>query len=243
MKPPIKIEVGTKVRDWIVGERDKSKKKGRHYFCQCKCGRILSKPIGDLIRVGPQSCKSCACKRREFGKLGIYKPLELSGGKFGKWKVLERIYNGKIGTYWKCQCDCGNISDIFGPDLKRGRTTQCKECACRKKATTHGFATKGKITPEYRCWAALKSRCLNPNDKRFKDWGGRGIKVCNEWVQSFEVFLAYVGKKPSPRHSIDRINNEGNYEPGNIRWATPKQQANNKRNTAIRIGKNDRNPI
>ena len=84
-------------------------------------------------------------------------------------------------------------------------------------------------TPEYRTWAGMKNRCLNPNNPRYKSYGGRGISVCSEWIESFSAFLSHVGLKPSPLHSIDRINNDGNYEPGNVRWATAKEQARNTR--------------
>ncbi len=84
-------------------------------------------------------------------------------------------------------------------------------------------------SPEYSSWCAMKARCLNPNTTRFEQWGGRGIKICPQWVNSFENFYADVGPRPTPKHSIDRIDNDGNYEPGNVRWATPKEQNNNKR--------------
>lgn len=94
-------------------------------------------------------------------------------------------------------------------------------------SVTHGEAKKSK---EYEAWCKIKGRCFNPNNKSFYNYGGRGVTVCDRWRLSFTNFLEDVGRAPSPKHSIDRIDNSGNYEPGNVRWATDIQQANNKRN-------------
>ena len=98
----------------------------------------------------------------------------------------------------------------------------------------HGYSR----TPEYRCWADMKTRCINPNHKWFDHYGGRGITVCNRWKESFEDFLADVGFRPSSKHTLDRYpNNNGNYEPSNVRWATRKQQIDNRRNSRlVRVG-------
>lgn len=96
---------------------------------------------------------------------------------------------------------------------------------------THGESWKeGKATPEYNAWASMKSRCYNSTAQNFMDYGGRGIKVCEKWRDSFEAFISDMGKRPSKRHSLDRVDYNGNYEPGNCRWATSHQQCNNKRN-------------
>lgn len=232
---PIKVEIGQKIHEWTVIRFDAANtKKGAYYICECKCSRQMSKPIGDLIRVGPKQCKSCATKARNFSKYG--QPLkELKGQTFGKWKVLERVENDKNGGYWLCQCVCGTQKVVFGGELRRGKSKQCKSCGLKQGATKHGYGTRGNISSEYRCWAAIKTRCYNKNSKRYSEWGGRGIKVFPDWVESFEKFLEYMGDKPSKEYSIDRINNDGNYEPGNVRWASPKTQSNNRSNKKNRL--------
>lgn len=97
----------------------------------------------------------------------------------------------------------------------------------------HGESKAGQWTPEYRAWTLMIGRCYNPNSTRFENWGGRGIRVCGEWLHSYPAFLAYVGRKPSPEHSLDRIDNERDYMPGNVRWASPKEQSLNSRRTRI----------
>jgi len=98
----------------------------------------------------------------------------------------------------------------------------------------HGHTTGHVLSPEYRAWADMKGRCLNPNDKDWVQWGGRGITVCSEWADphGFPAFLAYIGLRPGPDYSLDRIDVNGNYEPGNVRWATRSEQQRNKRPTS-----------
>jgi len=231
---PIKVEIGQKIRNWTVIEFDeKNINKMTYYICECKCGKRSSKAICDLIRVGPKQCKSCACKERNFGAFGRNNSPDMTGKKIGKWTVLKKDDSGKLPIHWKCQCECGNINIVSGTKLRRAKSLQCKSCASRKVAITHGMATRGKIAPEYNSWSQMKTRCLNPNDKKYSIYGGRGIKVFLEWINSFERFFAYMGKKPTPIHSIDRIDVDGNYEPGNVRWASPKEQANNRRKVPV----------
>lgn len=159
----------------------------------------------------------------------------LVGEKFGRLTVISQSGVDSLQKRrWFCQCECGGTANPTTGSLRSGNT---KSCGCffaeqrrKTKNRTHGM----KKSPEWRAWNRIKQRCLNPTDKAFKDYGARGITVFTPWIKSFESFYAEVGQRPSASHSIDRINNDGNYEPGNCRWATHAEQQRNKRDN-VRI--------
>lgn len=162
--------------------------------------------------------------------------MDLTGQRFGRWQVIRRGENKDNRVAWWCECDCGNTGTIDTRRLVRGMSKSCG-CLARDVNTRHGHNKQGNRSPEYTSWHQMKQRCLNPNDKRFHDYGGRGITVCDRWM-NFNNFLEDMGKKPSPRHSIDRIDNDGGYEPNNCKWSDDYEQQRN-----IRIHKNNRTGV
>lgn len=156
------------------------------------------------------------------------------GKKFGSLIYVQDAARSKSGRRMiKCLCDCGTTVSVHLSHLTSGHT---KSCGCLSSEVTitrnrtHGMA--GSM-PEYMIWKSMKSRCSNPLEKCYKNYGGRGIVVAPEWTSDFPRFLADVGRRPSPSHTLDRYpNNDGNYEPGNVRWATRTEQSHNKRNNS-----------
>jgi hypothetical protein len=149
--------------------------------------------------------------------------------------------DGKV--LWKCLCPCGNEFLAIGTSLRLGKARGCTACA---KKNVIAAATKHNAigTREYVTYNAMKARCYNPKDKRYECYGGRGITICDRWLGSFPLFLSDMGSKPSPHHSIERMNGDKGYEPGNCVWATLSEQANNRsNNTRIEIDGRTQNLI
>ena len=164
---------------------------------------------------------------------------DLTGRVFGELTVIgigptKRIRCGRAVRHWMCKCKCGNVKEIMGENLLSGMS---KACGCKRipavqaKKTTHGETRNGSPSKEYLTWSRMKGRCYSKTNKKYPQYGGRGITVCDQWLESFENFLRDMGRCPKGCNSIDRKNVDEGYDPENCVWADDLRQANNKQNT------------
>lgn len=235
------IKIGETYNGITIEGESRAKNGERIYVCRCgECGRLFTiRPY----KVGrSKHCLDCENKSRIF---------DLTGRKFGHLTVLAYVGKKKGRSVWKCKCDCGNECEQYGSYLKRPFPSNPANisCGCVMRANNITRMTKhgkfGNREVGYTCWQAMKDRCLNPNVHNYCDYGGRGIKVCDRWLgeHGFENFLADMGERPSKDHSIDRIDVNGDYTPENCRWATHKEQMNNRRNTTFVVIENNEMPL
>lgn len=158
-----------------------------------------------------------------------------SGQQVGHWRIFHPIKRGNRGAF-VCQCECGTIRIVLAQSLKAGSSLSCgchSAKAGAEKRTRHGNAKRGMHTKEFTAWSSMRDRCTNPKNNSYPNYGARGIRICDRWM-CFENFLADMGKAPSQKHTLERIDNDGNYSPSNCKWATRAEQNVNKRGAGIR---------
>ena len=223
MANPVRNLEGQRFGKLEVLSRAGTNKQGNAlWLCMCDCGKESVAAGCELVR---GKAKSCGCSQG--------KPLHnLVGQRFGRLVVNSRADNGKNKhSKWLCRCDCGCEAVVYASSLVSGHTESCG-CLRAEIASVINITHGGRHTRLYNIWCAMKQRTSNPNNKKYKDYGGRGIKVCDEWKNDFAAFRDWaIANGYEKGKSIDRIDNDSGYKPDNCRWVTQRVQMNNTRRT------------
>jgi len=206
----------------VVGRAGSSPSGEARWKCRCDCGNF-SQPLASSLRRG--TTQSCGCYHKEITRKRFAR--DLAGQKFGRLTVLYRAGRSRNGSIiWRCRCDCGQEIESRAAVLG----TNTKSCGCLQREQTaqrayrHGDArSNDKKSPLYVCWCNIKTRCLKPKDRGFKNYGGRGITIAPQWVDDFRAFRDYINQNLGPKPNgctLNRVDNDQGYFPGNLRWST-----------------------
>ncbi len=209
---------GKRFGKWKVFNQVKIDKPGKYYECICECGNVRIK-AGTELRAGRgKQCNECQYSE-------MYNPAKEIGKKYNKWTIIKFLDIHRKLMRYETECECGTKGIHTAADLRANKSKQCTDCHNRENAFNnrkHGMYN----TKTYYVWRSMLQRCNNPKSSFYYRYGGRGIKVCERWSE-FENFLADMGEQPMGL-TLDRIDNDGNYEPGNCRWITHKENCNNR---------------